>query len=136
MKVVYISNPMKFKTSASEFRALVQELTGQDAELPDPSKMVGCDDVGGGHHQTVPDASKSTRKTVVDDGQHYHDEHAQQVPRVVELDPNREQPQTLDFCFDRFDDVFIPPHMLENISGVIPSSLLLELESATGMDLF
>uniref|UniRef100_A0A803NSS0 VQ domain-containing protein n=1 Tax=Cannabis sativa TaxID=3483 RepID=A0A803NSS0_CANSA len=28
VKVVYISSPMKVKTSASEFRALVQELTG------------------------------------------------------------------------------------------------------------
>ncbi|KAM6582857.1 hypothetical protein CsatB_009859 [Cannabis sativa] len=34
VKVVYISSPMKVKTSASEFRALVQELTGinSDAE--------------------------------------------------------------------------------------------------------
>lgn len=34
IKVVYISSPMKVKTSASEFRALVQELTGinSDAE--------------------------------------------------------------------------------------------------------
>ncbi|PRQ49774.1 hypothetical protein RchiOBHm_Chr2g0125651 [Rosa chinensis] len=36
IKVVYISNPMKITTSASEFRALVQQLTGQDADdLPD-----------------------------------------------------------------------------------------------------
>ncbi|XP_050383331.1 sigma factor binding protein 2, chloroplastic-like [Argentina anserina] len=32
IKVVYISNPMKVTTSASEFRALVQQLTGQDAD--------------------------------------------------------------------------------------------------------
>ena len=37
IKVVYISNPMKVTASASEFRALVQQLTGQDADvyLPD-----------------------------------------------------------------------------------------------------
>jgi hypothetical protein len=35
IKVVYISNPMRVKTSAAGFRALVQELTGRDA---DPSK--------------------------------------------------------------------------------------------------
>ncbi|KAK9081769.1 hypothetical protein Syun_031215 [Stephania yunnanensis] len=35
VKVVYISNPMKVKTSVSEFRALVQELTGQDSDLAD-----------------------------------------------------------------------------------------------------
>lgn len=32
VKVVYISSPMKVKTSASEFRALVQELTGKDSD--------------------------------------------------------------------------------------------------------
>ncbi|XP_040384230.1 serine, glycine, tyrosine and glutamine-rich protein-like [Oryza brachyantha] len=35
IKVVYISNPMRVKTSAAGFRALVQELTGRNA---DPSK--------------------------------------------------------------------------------------------------
>ncbi|KAK9124863.1 hypothetical protein Scep_013709 [Stephania cephalantha] len=35
VKVVYISNPMMVKTSVSEFRALVQELTGQDSDLAD-----------------------------------------------------------------------------------------------------
>ncbi|KAK9123301.1 hypothetical protein Sjap_012903 [Stephania japonica] len=36
MKVVYISNPMKVKaSSASEFRALVQELTGKDSYWAD-----------------------------------------------------------------------------------------------------
>lgn len=33
VKVVYISSPMKVKTSASEFRATVQELTGQDSDV-------------------------------------------------------------------------------------------------------
>lgn len=32
VKVVYISNPMKVNTSASQFRALVQQLTGRDAD--------------------------------------------------------------------------------------------------------
>ncbi|KAJ6713246.1 SIGMA FACTOR BINDING PROTEIN 1 CHLOROPLASTIC [Salix purpurea] len=32
IKVVYISSPMKVNTSASEFRALVQELTGKDSD--------------------------------------------------------------------------------------------------------
>lgn len=32
IKVVYISTPMKVKTSAAEFRALVQELTGRDSD--------------------------------------------------------------------------------------------------------
>ncbi|KAG9129348.1 hypothetical protein Leryth_016639 [Lithospermum erythrorhizon] len=33
IKVVYISTPMKVKTSASRFRALVQELTGRDSDV-------------------------------------------------------------------------------------------------------
>ncbi|GMY22763.1 sigma factor binding protein 2, chloroplastic [Fagus crenata] len=32
VKVVYIASPMKVKTSASKFRDLVQELTGQDSD--------------------------------------------------------------------------------------------------------
>lgn len=34
IKVVYISNPMRVTTCPSQFRALVQELTGQDADPP------------------------------------------------------------------------------------------------------
>ncbi|RYR44179.1 hypothetical protein Ahy_A08g040560 isoform A [Arachis hypogaea] len=35
IKVTYISSPMKVKTNASNFRALVQELTGQDSNVAD-----------------------------------------------------------------------------------------------------
>lgn len=110
VKVVYISNPMKFKISASEFMALVQKHTGQDAELPDPTKF---DHVG--NNQTVPDASK----TVVD-----HD-HALEVPTV---DPFRDnnKPERPDAPFESFDDAFMSP-MFENFSEMlVPSSLLYE----------
>ncbi|CAL0332857.1 unnamed protein product [Lupinus luteus] len=51
MKVVYISNPTKVKTSASEFMALVQELTGQDAEpSPDPSRFQKPGEIDGGRN--------------------------------------------------------------------------------------
>ncbi|PSS24306.1 Sigma factor binding protein [Actinidia chinensis var. chinensis] len=33
VKVVYISSPVKVKTSASRFRSLVQELTGRDSDM-------------------------------------------------------------------------------------------------------
>ncbi|KAI3844755.1 hypothetical protein MKW92_029921 [Papaver armeniacum] len=33
VRVVYISNPMKVKASVSEFRSLVQELTGRDSDI-------------------------------------------------------------------------------------------------------
>lgn len=41
VKVVYISNPMKVHTSAAEFRALVQQLTGQHANYPAIATSVG-----------------------------------------------------------------------------------------------
>ncbi|KAM0847543.1 hypothetical protein ACQ4PT_054957 [Festuca glaucescens] len=41
IKVVYISNPMRVKTNAAGFRALVQELTGRHA---DPSKYSADDE--------------------------------------------------------------------------------------------
>uniref|UniRef100_A0ACD6ACJ3 Uncharacterized protein n=1 Tax=Avena sativa TaxID=4498 RepID=A0ACD6ACJ3_AVESA len=41
IKVVYISNPMRVKTSAADFRALVQDLTGRHA---DPSKYGAYED--------------------------------------------------------------------------------------------
>ncbi|KAH6819336.1 hypothetical protein C2S51_002939 [Perilla frutescens var. frutescens] len=47
LRVVYITNPMKFKTSASEFRALVQELTGQDAGTAYSSATFSAEDAGG-----------------------------------------------------------------------------------------
>ncbi|KAL8215392.1 hypothetical protein R6Q57_004841 [Mikania cordata] len=40
VKVVYISNPMKIKASPSEFRAVVQQLTGRYATCPP-----ACDDL-------------------------------------------------------------------------------------------
>lgn len=33
VKVVYISDPVRVRTSESEFRAVVQELTGQDSDI-------------------------------------------------------------------------------------------------------
>lgn len=55
IKVVYIDNPMRVTTSAEGFRALVQELTGRNA---DPSKYSGAIDVddysSGGSLQAEP----------------------------------------------------------------------------------
>ncbi|KAM3685802.1 hypothetical protein ACB098_11G149700 [Castanea mollissima] len=46
IKVVYIASPMKVETSASKFRDLVQELTGQDS---DTARYMEAN--GGDHHQ-------------------------------------------------------------------------------------
>ncbi|KAH6834255.1 hypothetical protein C2S53_004618 [Perilla frutescens var. hirtella] len=48
LKVVYISSPMKVKTSASRFRSLVQELTGKNSDISqymDDSINYGASDI-------------------------------------------------------------------------------------------
>ncbi|XP_023514832.1 sigma factor binding protein 1, chloroplastic-like [Cucurbita pepo subsp. pepo] len=42
-KVVYISSPMKVKTSASKFRSLVQKLTGQDSDAESFMELIAGD---------------------------------------------------------------------------------------------
>ncbi|XWS65323.1 hypothetical protein CRYUN_Cryun05aG0083500 [Craigia yunnanensis] len=121
IKVVYISNPMKVKISASKFRALVQELTGQDAELPDPTKFTDTDEDISGCNQTVPDAAKNST-----------DDHAQEVPRVEEQlagHHHHEQQYSTsahdhNVPFETIDEVFTP-QMLENFTGFLPPGLLL-----------
>ncbi|EOY08946.1 hypothetical protein QUC31_010707 [Theobroma cacao] len=112
IKVVYISNPMKVKTSASKFRALVQELTGQDAELPDPTKFTDTDDDDVGSNQKVPDAVKNST-----------DDHALEVPRVGDQAVHHhEQPTRAhhDVPFETFDEVFTP-QMLREFDRVLAS---------------
>ncbi|KAG2671904.1 hypothetical protein I3843_13G013600 [Carya illinoinensis] len=53
LKVVYISTPMKVKTSASEFRDLVQKLTGRDSDTARFMEL----NVGADHHQEPCDCS-------------------------------------------------------------------------------
>jgi hypothetical protein len=57
VKVTYISSPMKVKTSASNFRALVQELTGQDSNVADMFVEVNDD---GFHVDDVQNHQKSS----------------------------------------------------------------------------
>nr|XP_004249136.1 uncharacterized protein LOC101268236 [Solanum lycopersicum] len=89
VKVVYISNPMKVNTSAEEFRALVQQLTGQHANYPvadtnirvadtekkefyysesppeyDPQVVEADSTI---HHQVVPNYVNSTNETTMTD---------------------------------------------------------------------
>ncbi|KAE8733958.1 Sigma factor binding protein 2 [Hibiscus syriacus] len=118
IKVVYISNPMKVTTSASEFMALVQKLTGQDAELPDdPTKFTdteeAVDDVGGyidNGNQRVPDTAAKD------------DTVANYLVKEIP-DPDRQRYSAIadDVPFDDFydDDVFTP-QMIENFTGILP----------------
>ncbi|CAK9188501.1 unnamed protein product [Ilex paraguariensis] len=112
VKVVYISNPMKVKTSASEFRALVQELTGQDADMPDPARFpeiggVGSDDH---HHQEVPEGPGD-----------------QAVHEVPTMNPCGELAKKSDLSCEPYDDddVFMP-QIIENFPGIFPSNMWCE----------
>ncbi|KAF8395708.1 hypothetical protein HHK36_019658 [Tetracentron sinense] len=101
-KVVYISNPMKVTTSASKFRALVQELTGKDSNLADAAAKFSEFDAS----QTVPDQEMKVT-----------DDHVLEVPRV---EPSLESPGTSNESsfepFESFDDIFTT-QMLENFVG-------------------
>ncbi|KAL2320661.1 hypothetical protein Fmac_029630 [Flemingia macrophylla] len=100
VKVVYISNPMKINTSAAEFRALVQELTGQDAESPpDPTRF---------QPHLLPPAPDPIPH------QHQHQHQPPQQPPSSCIDP-----------FEDDDDVFTP-QMFDNISSLLPTSLFYE----------
>ncbi|KAG2687358.1 hypothetical protein I3843_09G048300 [Carya illinoinensis] len=119
IKVVYISNPMKVKTSASEFRALVQQLTGQDAEYPVPAKFLCTDnDVGG--VQTVPGPVMKAGG----------DDYSPEAP-VVDLGPEQTESSGYQFNpYDDDDDVFTPLQMIENLPAAggsfFPSSVFYE----------
>ncbi|KAE8664097.1 Sigma factor binding protein 2 [Hibiscus syriacus] len=121
IKVVYISNPMKVTTSASEFMALVQKLTGQDAELPeDPTKFTDAeeavDDVGGdidNGNQRVPDTA-AKNDTVAEYRVKEIPSPDQQQCSTIADDVERSVP------FDAFYDDVFTQQMIENFTGISP----------------
>ncbi|KAH1257986.1 Sigma factor binding protein 2, chloroplastic [Glycine max] len=129
VKVVYISNPMKIKTSASEFRALVQELTGQDAESPpDPTRF---------HGLIHPDSSSSVDH-IKEEEDNVHSVNCVVPPAVADEnmslagcyeEEQQQQPSSME-SINNFeplddDDVFTP-QMIENISALLPASVFYE----------
>ncbi|CAI9759091.1 unnamed protein product [Fraxinus pennsylvanica] len=114
VKVVYITNPIKFNTSASEFRSLVQELTGQDADTPEYSpKFVQANGVG---NVEVADAVK------------VEEDHApvaplEVVPTVVgQLHPSYgEVSRISDQGSGTFDHGIYSPQMEDNFQELMPS---------------
>lgn len=133
IKVVYISNPMKVKTSASEFRALVQELTGQNAEpIPDPSRFQEPEpesDDGSGRGGYKMNISENCLMKINGRDDDENDHSLVVTPKV---DPNNNYCQgqsasggsSMD-SFEPFDDVFTP-QMIENISAMLPESVFYE----------
>ncbi|KAL5546605.1 hypothetical protein UlMin_006292 [Ulmus minor] len=126
IKIVYISNPMMVKTSASEFRALVQELTGQNAEYPDPTKFPATDyNVGGSNHllgHQDHDLPKS--------GDHDLDSIAAAKTTALaatETSSSREQAaessSSVSTWNELFDEEIFMPQTIESFSGILPSSV-------------
>ncbi|CAK8543083.1 unnamed protein product [Lathyrus sativus] len=116
IKVVYISNPMKVNTSASEFMALVQELTGQYAEWPpDPSKF----------QEFVGDNSVADSENIRM-GCDENDHTVLAVPPLV--DCNEQVVNSGGGCsYEGFDeDVFFTPQMVENIWDMLPTAAFYE----------
>lgn len=112
IKVVYISNPMMVKTNASDFRALVQELTGQGSDLENPTKRSEIDDVG----EILTDVVK-----INDNGS--RNDTAEPINNKLEIP------------FEPFDEVFTP-EMIDNLTGLLPSSLAydsVELHGSSGL---
>ncbi|XP_030487824.1 uncharacterized protein LOC115704758 [Cannabis sativa] len=81
VKVVYISSPMKVKTSASEFRALVQELTGINSDAERYMENNNINGVGVGsdtslssyshhHHHNILDQQEDQRLRVKTEDHH------------------------------------------------------------------
>lgn len=125
VKVVYISNPMKVKVTPSEFMSLVQELTGQDAELPADLSRFQNPDIDGAHQTSDSDNSSVTKST----GSHESD-HPLVMPQVDPIFDNFEGQLggSMEQGFDPFDHhVFAPYHqMMDDISAFLPSTVFYE----------
>lgn len=126
---------MKVKTSASEFRALVQELTGQNAESPpDPSRFHDqepqSDDGGGGRGSGGGYKMNISENCLMKINGH-DDENDFSLVVPPKVDPNNYcQGQSASGgssmeSFEPFDDVFTP-EMIENISAMLPESVFYE----------
>uniref|UniRef100_A0A2P2ISP3 VQ domain-containing protein n=1 Tax=Rhizophora mucronata TaxID=61149 RepID=A0A2P2ISP3_RHIMU len=120
IKVVYISSPMMVKTSASQFRALVQQLTGKDS---DTAERFGDVNSGTEWHSEMIDPNHQGVNVVDDD--HHH-------ASMDQLMGSSQEPSTSsDSIFEPFDDLIFPPmeagftNMLQ--SNFFPESSLLDL---------
>ncbi|THU68557.1 hypothetical protein C4D60_Mb08t05150 [Musa balbisiana] len=103
VKVVYISNPMRFTTSVAKFRALVQKLTGRDSNVgdTDATSMV-FEGLEKPSVQPAPGSGVATDNTGMD---------------------ARTATATASAPFEMFDDDVFTPEMLDNFPGLQQSTL-------------
>lgn len=104
VKVVYISNPMRVEASASEFKGVVQELTGQDSDISDLSKFAdGRPETEAAPPEDSPPAAAVT---------------------AAELHLQQQRQDTADM----FDEIFTP-QVLEDLAGIMPPGPFYEAPS-------
>lgn len=115
IKVVYISNPMMVNATASQFRALVQHLTGQHAELP--PDLSTFHDAGHIHHtHSSDDSSAMTTNITTTTTVMPHDQ----------VDPNcyNQGLQVETEAFQGFDPNLFTTDIMDNISAFVPPASL------------
>lgn len=116
---------MKVRTSASEFRALVQELTGQDSELPGPARFL--------EHSSAEDSNSTAQ--IGRDHHHHHLHHLRHDaldPVVAAVSPPAQElpaessssnVNTKYHDDELYDDLFVP-EMMDSFGCFLPSSVL------------
>ncbi|KAA8537340.1 hypothetical protein F0562_026973 [Nyssa sinensis] len=113
VKVVYISSPMKVKTSASRFRALVQELTGRHSDVSRLMELNGS--------FTTDNSSHTNRNH---QGLRSFEDH-DHVSLAPVGDPVRREysPTSSDSFLEPLDDAFISDHMDHKFTELFSSNL-------------
>ncbi|KAI3830269.1 hypothetical protein L1987_04406 [Smallanthus sonchifolius] len=113
VKVVYISNPMKIKASPSEFRAVVQQLTGRYANSPPSHELPGTVKKDNHHHQEEEEGGGGCGTG----GVHHHQQKWQRSG-LTSSDLSYESACREDQIMD---DFVITPQMLDGFSPLLPS---------------
>ncbi|KAL7138355.1 hypothetical protein ABFS83_10G157500 [Erythranthe nasuta] len=125
LKVVYITNPIKVNATASEFRALVQELTGQDADFSGTARFVAAPEAvppAAAAKVAAAAAQEESAHAVVDEGV---EKLGQTNSDDVERNGSGSDPfSTFGSYLDDVDDAFCTVKMIENYPTLMAASCL------------
>ncbi|MCL7025789.1 hypothetical protein MKW94_007859 [Papaver nudicaule] len=140
IKVVYISNPMKVKTTVSEFRSLVQELTGRDSDTSSDSLSIDWSRFSDSNEidnfQTVPKQDHRSknmngslaRSNTNDNIHHQQQKHGDFIDGVLGFDYPYWMSTSPDSSSSILDDVFDVPQVMENMNGFFPLNTFMEAQ--------
>lgn len=113
LKVVYISSPMKVKTSASRFRTLVQELTGRESDI---SQFIDNNAREAQDFEILPDTYRVSNSMANDNKRNQH--HLSLFPSFPVEDPHRDSPTSSDSLLEQppsFGDVLLKEHYYQEL---------------------